>query len=270
MSERFERCFQNIRVECPYGMSRPAVYHQAYFDSLPMETLEFFLSTGFRRNGNYFYTMRCLNCQACIPIRLKAETFKKNRNQRRVWRRNQDLEIKISPLKINTEKLDLCDKFLSRRFPGRNNTALEYYAGFFINSFGYTHEVEFRLNNQLTGVSIVDIYANAINLVYFYFDPEAAHRSPGTFNILYMTDYARRHKIKYIYLGLYIKEVAAMNYKLKFKPCYLLLEDKWILQDRGQSNIRQNNGKGTAVPGAAFDLDLTAVSPNNMFNNGKA
>ncbi len=60
-----------------------------------------------------------------------------------------------------------------------------------------------------------------------------------------------------------------MNYKLKFKPCYLLLEDKWILQDRRQSNIRQNNAKGTAVPGATFDLDLTTMSPDNMFNDGK-
>ncbi len=269
MSERFERCFQNIRVECPYGMAYPAVYHQAYFDSLPMETLELFLSAGFRRNGNYLYTMRCRNCRACIPIRLEAETFKKNRNQRRVWRRNQDLEIKISPLRIDTEKLNLCDKFLGHRFPGRDNTALEYYAGFFINSLGYTHEVEFRLKEQLIGISIVDIYANAINLVYFYFDPEAAHRSPGTFNILYMADYARLHGMNYIYLGLYIEEVAAMNYKTKFKPCYLLKDSKWILRDRRPGGIRQNNGKGTAMSGAAFNLDLTAVSPDNMFNDGK-
>ncbi len=270
MSERFERCFQNVRVECPYGLAYPAVYHQAYFNSLPMETLELFLSAGFRRNGNYLYTMRCRNCQACIPIRLEAETFRKNRNQRRVWRRNQDLEVKISPLRINTEKLDLCDKFLGHRFPGRSNTALEYYAGFFINSLGYTHEVEFRLHDQLIGISIVDIYASAINLVYFYFDPEAAHRSPGTFNILYMADYARRHRMKYIYLGLYIEEVAAMNYKLKFKPCYLLMEDKWILRDRRQNGIRQNNCKGTAVPRAASDLNLAAMSPDNMFNDSKA
>ncbi|HFQ79806.1 MAG TPA: arginyltransferase [Desulfobacterales bacterium] len=232
MSGRFERCFQNVRVKCPYDMASPAVYHQAYFDFLPMETLESFLAAGFRRNGNYLYTMRCQNCQACIPIRLEAETFKKNRNQRRVWRRNQDLEIKISPLRINTEKLNLCDKFLSSRFPGRGNTALEYYAGFFINSFGYTYEVEFRLNDQLIGLSIVDVYENAVNLVYFCFDPAAAHRSPGTFNILYMADYARRHGMKYIYLGLYIEEVAAMNYKLNFKPCYLLQENKWILCKR--------------------------------------
>ncbi len=238
MSDRFERCFRDVKIECPYGMACSAIYHQAYFDSLSMEMLEFFLSAGFRRNGNYLYTMRCRSCRACIPIRLQAENFKKNRNQRRVWRRNQDLEVRISPLRINNEKIALCDKFLNCRFPGWDNTAMEYYAGFFINSLGYTHEVEFYLNGRLAGVSIVDIYLSSINLVYFYFDPDVALRSPGTFNILYMVDYARRHGMKYIYLGLYIEEVAAMNYKTKFKPCYLLTDGKWICNYSAAPHLR--------------------------------
>ncbi len=60
-----------------------------------------------------------------------------------------------------------------------------------------------------------------------------------------------------------------MNYKTKFKPCYLLKDGKWILRDRRPGGIRQNNGKGTAMSGAALDLDLTAVSPDNMFNDGQ-
>jgi arginine-tRNA-protein transferase len=227
VSGQLDKYFYDVDVDCPYGMPYTAIYRQAQFVDLPIEMMELFLESGFRRNGNYLYTMKCPDCQACVPIRLESETFKPDRSQQRSWKRNQDLRTKISPLRINNDKLAICDKFLHERFPGRGNSALEYYAGFFVNSFGYTQEVEFWLDERLVAVSIVDIYENAINCVYFYFDPDEGKRSLGTYNIMFLVDLARRRGIKYVYLGLYIEEVAAMNYKTKFKPYYLLQNGNW-------------------------------------------
>ncbi len=227
MSGRFEKHFDDVKADCPYGIPNTAIYHQAQFVNLPVDILEVFLETGFRRNGNYLYTMKCQGCQSCIPIRLATSTFSPNRNQQRAWRRNHDLRVEIGPLRINSEKLILCEKFLKVRFPDRGSSALEYYAGFFVNSFGFTQDVEFWLDERLLAVSIIDTYHDAINCVYFYFDPDEGGRSLGTYNIIYLVDYARRLGMKYVYLGLYIEEVAAMNYKSKFKPYYLLLNDRW-------------------------------------------
>ena len=227
MSSQFEKYFYDVLIECPYGLPYKAVYRQAQFGLLPDQIMEFFLEAGFRRNGNYVYTMACQDCQACVPIRLAAREFKANRNQRRVWRRNQDVKAKIIPLQITSEKLALCDKFLQVRFPGKGNAALEYYAGFFVNGLGQSFEVELWLDDRLVGVSIVDLYANAVNCVYFYFDPDEAKRSLGTFNILYLINYALEHGIEHVYLGYWIKELRAMNYKANFRPHYLYLDGEW-------------------------------------------
>jgi arginyl-tRNA--protein-N-Asp/Glu arginylyltransferase len=227
MSGQFDKYFHDITLECPYGLARKAVYRQAQFSFMPDNLMKFFLVNGFRRNGNYIYSMVCDGCDSCVPIRVAPLSFVRNRNQKRVWRKNQDLKIKISPLQINNEKLAICDKFLQTRFPGKGNSALDYYAGFFVNSLDCTYEIEMWDGDYLIGVSIVDIIDDIINCVYFYFDPVAEKRSPGTFNILYLVDYALKQEFKHVYLGYYIKELSAMAYKSNFKPHSLLIDGEW-------------------------------------------
>ena len=50
-------------------------------------------SYGFRRSGNYIYKPQCLQCQACISVRIPVHHFKQNRQQKRVWHKNQDLRV---------------------------------------------------------------------------------------------------------------------------------------------------------------------------------
>ena len=50
---------------------------------------------GFRRSGNYVYRPHCLNCQACISVRVPIDLFKPNRSQRRCLRINQDITTRI-------------------------------------------------------------------------------------------------------------------------------------------------------------------------------
>ena len=232
MSGRFGRFFVDVTLECPYGLGKTAVFRQARVHAMPSGILEDFLNAGFRRNGAVIYTMVCPDCSACVPIRIHPDEFRPNRSQRRAAAANRDLEATLRPLSITSEKLALCDKFLSTRFPGRGNAALDYYAGFFVNPMGYTHEVEFRIEGRLLGVSIIDLYPNAINCVYFFFDPDAASRSPGTFNVLHLIDFAARNGIKALYLGYWIDQVAAMRYKAKFRPHHLLLGSHWVRVDR--------------------------------------
>ncbi|MCI5211516.1 MAG: hypothetical protein D3910_22660, partial [Candidatus Electrothrix sp. ATG2] len=64
--ESLEQYFVDITSECPYGIPQNAVYHQAFFGSLPDTTMQFFLRNGYRRNGNCLYAMRCPGCQECV------------------------------------------------------------------------------------------------------------------------------------------------------------------------------------------------------------
>ena len=223
--------FVETPAECPYGLDCLAVYHQAGFNFLPPVVLDEFLAAGYRRNGNTIYAMHCPDCGACVPIRLETKTFRPSRNMRRVRQRNQDIDISVGPIEVTSEKLQVLDSFLRNRYPGRASTAQDYYSGFFVNSLASTMEISFRLAGQLVGVSIVDVAERSLSAVHFYFDPDFEKRSLGTFNILYLAELARRKDCDYLYLGYWIEPVAAMAYKARFRPHYLLVNGEWVQAD---------------------------------------
>ncbi len=230
--EEYLPFFYDIPVECPYGFAETAVYRQQQFPALPDPLFENFLAAGYRRNGNTLYTMVCPNCRRCTPIRVNPAAFKKNRNQKRVWQRNKDVTVSLNPLKITEEKLSLCGRFMKERYPGKGNSAVGYYGTFFANSITNTLDVEYRVDERLIGVGIIDIGINWLNAVYFYFDPDIAKRSPGTFNILHLIELCRSNEIDHFYLGYLIHDVKAMQYKQNFNPHYILSDGQWVLDKK--------------------------------------
>lgn len=90
-----------------------------------------FLAAGYRRNGNSMYDMRCETCSECRSIRLHPDEFIPNRNQKRCIKKNMDVEVIIDAMRVDNERLELCDKFLSKRYPQKKNTAWGYYSCFF-------------------------------------------------------------------------------------------------------------------------------------------
>ncbi len=227
IKEQLAPFFVDGETPCPYGLPHTAVYHQALFNGLPDGIVGLFFHDGFRRNGNVLYSMACADCRACIPIRVRPVDFKANRNQRRVWKKNMDVEVKSGSLEVTDEKLALCNEFLAARYPGKEGRAQEYYSNFFCNSVCTSMEVCYRLDGKLIGVAIADVGDQWLNAVYFYFDPRVANRSPGTFNILSLIDICKRVNIPWLYLGYWIDGVAAMDYKKNFKPHWLLQDGEW-------------------------------------------
>nr|WP_321466316.1 arginyltransferase [uncultured Desulfobulbus sp.] len=231
MFENLERYFVNAVAECPYGQNEPAIYHQAVLGPVDELTMGELLAHGYRRNGNCMYNMRCPNCSLCVPIRLRADRFRPNRNQRRVWKKNQDVSVEITPLTMSRENLALLQRFLSTRFPTGRSSAESYYAGFFITTISRCFEVRYTVGEELLGVAVVDAAPGWLNAVYFFFDPEQGWRSPGTLNILTLHHICRKHGMEYLYLGYWIDGHRAMSYKSAFRPHELLLDGAW--QEQG-------------------------------------
>jgi arginine-tRNA-protein transferase len=232
IDEKLEQYFVDISASCPYGIPEMATFHQALFSHLDDHTMRVFLDNGFRRNGNCMYSMLCENCQGCVPIRLEPVQFRANRNQKRVWKKNRDVDVEVAPLTMSDENLSLLDRFLTTRFPDGNATAESYYSGFFYTAITGCFEIRYRVNDKLLGVAVVDCSSQWMNAVYFYFDPDQAARSPGTMNILQLVKFCSRYDIKPLYLGYWIEEIQAMTYKSAFKPHELLLDGQWQRVER--------------------------------------
>ncbi len=227
IERQLDRYFVSMSMDCPYQQPYKATFYQALFRPLTDHIMELFLAAGYRRNGNSLYTMRCASCAACIPIRLVPAEFRPNRNQRRAARQNSDISVHFNSVQMTDENLQLCERFLAQRYPQKNNTALGYYSGFFLNHIVTSLELHYRKDGRMIGNSIIDIGENWMNAVYFYFDPDEGHRGLGTFNILTMIDFCLQKKIDYLYLGYYIPGVSAMDYKARFMPYYLRQGNKW-------------------------------------------
>lgn len=224
---RLDQFFAEMVVDCPYHLPHDAIFYQALCSPLADRVMELFLASGYRRNGNCLYTMHCPDCSACLPIRLHVQEMQMNRNQRRVLKKNQDIAVEFAPLEASDENVALCEKFLSKRYPHEKNDGRSYYEGFFLNRIIPGMEIRYRKNGTLIGNGIVDIGTNWMNAVYFYFDPEEERRSPGIFNILTLIQTCLKLDISYLYLGYYIKNVPAMNYKDRFRPHYLYVDNVW-------------------------------------------
>ncbi len=230
LQNRVDKYFIDVTVNCPYNMDGPATFYQGLFGPLSKRMMELFLAAGYRRNGNCLYTMHCESCSACVPIRLHPKIYKPNRNQKRVWKKNRDVNVSIGAIHPSHENMELCDRFLQSRYPNKGNTAAAYYSGFFLNRIVSTFEIRYRVKGQLIGNAIVDIGNNWLNAVYFFFDHDEAKRSPGIYNILTMIKFCLQKKIEYLYLGYNIDQISAMNYKKRFSPHFLYKNSQWCIE----------------------------------------
>ena len=79
------------------------------------ETHDRLAETGFRRVENWVYKPACPNCNACQPIRVKAEQFKPSRNIARIQAKNRDLRRNLSADRLGLDHYDVFQSYLGHR-----------------------------------------------------------------------------------------------------------------------------------------------------------
>src|SRR3546814_7801400 len=72
---------------------------------------------GFRRSQNVAYRPSCDNCHACVSIRVITDAFEPNATQRRLLKRNSDLEISACRQWSTDEQFALMRRYLVARNP---------------------------------------------------------------------------------------------------------------------------------------------------------
>lgn len=210
---------------CPYLPGRDSRLVALRPNRLTPRLYGLFLDLNFRRLQDLVYRPLCDGCRECRELRVDTRRFRPTRAQRRCWRRNADVVAELGRPLATDEKHALYRRYLEARHDGTMSGSWEEFSDFLHAAPEMTHEVVFRAAGRLVGAGIFDVTQDALSAVYFYFDPELAARSPGTFNVLWLVEEARRRACPWLYLGYYVAGSPRMAYKAGFHPHELLGDD---------------------------------------------
>ncbi len=192
---------------------------------------------GFRRSSTYIYRPRCDACNACVQMRVVARQFKPNRTQRRAWKQHADLKVSLHPLQDREEYYELYQRYQRARHRngGMDNDDRDAYRTFLLQSHIDTLLVEFREQETLRMVSVIDLLSDGLSSVYTFFDPDVPRARYGVYNVLWQIELCRKLELDYVYLGYWIKESPKMSYKIQYQPAEGLQDGLWQpLQETGE------------------------------------
>ena len=217
--------------EVPCGYFEGRMSKNRYFiagPEIPEGMVHQALLQGFRRCGATWFQPHCNGCNLCLNFRLDIERFEPSRNQKRVLKKNEDLEVRIVSPNCTIEKEKLYLKYQYSRHDSviehehdlelDTKRKLEAMQRQMYQVIEGTKEIEIYHNEQLIGFGVFDTAVDVISLIYFVFDTDFQKRSLGTFNILSSIQWAKENGFKYVLLGHYIPGHPKMKYKRLFQP----------------------------------------------------
>ena len=187
------------------------------------------IRAGFRRSGQFTYRPHCEACQACVPVRVEVDKFIPNRTQRRCRKRNHHLTARFLPLDFKDEHYALYRRYLGSRHAGggMDKDGPEQYTQFLLSSNVDSVMVEFRDDETLVMVAVVDQIENGLSAVYTFFDPDREQDSLGVYGVLWQIELAQRLEVSHLYLGYWIAESRKMAYKKQYGPLEGLVDGRW-------------------------------------------
>jgi arginine-tRNA-protein transferase len=123
---RFPRFFVTSTSPCPY---LPGRVERKVFTELKgphADALNDALSRiGFRRSQTVAYRPSCIDCSACVSVRVVADEFAPSQSQRRILKRNSDLVATLCRPWSTVEQFELLQRYLGVRHPGGGMAAMD-------------------------------------------------------------------------------------------------------------------------------------------------
>jgi arginine-tRNA-protein transferase len=221
---------------CSYYEDRLSDIRYKYLDNCDPQTYFKMLERGWRRFGNIHFVPECKNCTECQTIRIDVENFKFTKSHKRLFNKNDDIEIYVQKPSLSIEHLDLYNKYHRRmqNKKGWNNNQItpgEYKSSYVDGASTYGREILYMHQGKLIGVALSDMLPDGMSAVYCFYDHDYAHRSLGKFSILAQISIAKQANIPYIFLGYWIKDHLSMGYKENYKP-FDVLQNRPTLDEK--------------------------------------
>jgi arginine-tRNA-protein transferase len=171
-----------------------------------------------------------------VSVRVLADKFAPSTTQKRLIRRNADLEVSACKPWTTEEQYALLRRYLAHRHPGGGMAGMDEddFADMVEQSPVKTFVVEYREPSvggrpgKLVGACLTDQQGDGLSMIYSFFDvgPDA-RQGLGTTIILDHITRAGKAGLPYVYLGYWVEGSERMAYKARFKPLERLTRDGW-------------------------------------------
>ena len=235
---RFPRFFVTSPNACPY---LPGKYERKVFTELnglhAGELNDALGRIGFRRSQSVAYRPSCPDCQACVSVRVVTDEWQPSGTQKRVLKRNADLEVTACRPWATDEQYQLLRRYLSARHPGGGMSNMDEmdYADMVEHTPVHTHVIEYReprkgySPGKLIGACLTDRQGDGLSMVYSFYDADHEKRpSLGSYIIMDHIRRARELGLPYLYLGYWVRGSKRMAYKAGYRPVERLGPDGWV------------------------------------------
>lgn len=186
---------------------------------------------GFRRSQTIAYRPACEACRACVSVRVPIADFGWSKSFRRNLRDNADLLGEVVAATPTSEQYSTFRAYLDARHNdgGMADMTVLDYAMMVEDTHVTTTLIEYRRrgvdsaitrrgDGSLVAVSLTDVLADGLSMVYSFYEPDQRERGLGTFMILDHIRRAQAMGLPYVYLGYWVQGSKKMAYKARFTP----------------------------------------------------
>lgn len=192
---------------------------------------------GFRRSQTVAYRPSCLDCSACVSVRVVASEFRASATQRRNLNRNADITVTACKPWSTVEQFELLQRYLGARHPGGGMASMDEvdFSDMVEHTPVTSYVMEYRepssdgvLPGRLIGACLTDRQGDGLSMIYSFYDPEhPAREGLGNFIILDHIRRAGELGLPYVYLGYWVEGSARMQYKVRYRPLEKLGRQGW-------------------------------------------
>ena len=235
---RFPRFFVTTPSPCPYlpGRTERKVFTE--LKGPQADALNDALSRiGFRRSQTVAYRPSCLDCRACVSVRVVAEEFCPSSTQKRALKRNGDLIVTECRPWATAEQFALLQRYLASRHPGGGMAAMDEidFADMVEHTTVTSSMIEYREPDEdggpgrLIGACLTDRQGDGLSMIYSFYDPDDGARAGlGNYIILEHIRRAAAEGLRYVYLGYWVDGSSRMQYKVRYRPLERLEATGWV------------------------------------------
>ncbi|MFL6857372.1 MAG: arginyltransferase [Allosphingosinicella sp.] len=244
---RFPRFFVTSPAPCPYlaGKTERKVFTELTGQHAG-ELNDALGRIGFRRSQAVAYRPSCLDCTACVSVRVVTGEFQPNGTQRRLLKRHADLEVTACKPWATEEQYALLRRYLKARHPDGGMVGMDEsdFSDMVEQSPVRTYVIEYReparggRPGRLVGACLTDQQGDGLSMIYSFFEPDDSRRSGlGTYIILDHIVRAARAGLPYVYLGYWVESSRRMAYKARFRPLERLGPAGWYRFEPDQREL---------------------------------